>query len=915
MTRIANQLMLLAALTLVFACPAGCNRTGSSEEGDDTDTVTQPADPKETDSDSESESDTETETDDTESLTEDTESETEDTTPTTGRVFGVVALLGSETAEGVTVAILDHEQAQVDAVETEAGGEYEFAEVAPGDYTVAVSKPGYVNDERRVEVTAGSDLELSFTLQVDASGSAYRLEYVGGGSNEGTPDQRGTVGRALSEALRVRLVDGSGEPVSFAPMNFEVIDGRSGGAVDSEDIVTGPDGEAANGYSLGTTAGRNHVRVWSPAGGNSVHFYPMGLADVPAELSAVSGDNQTGQVGAALPKPISVLAKDQYGNAVPGAEISFSAGSEGSAAPQKATTDGSGVAQTSWTLGSKLQVEPPQQALVANAFEVELTLHATNISRAPSSIAIVSGDGQSARSGQPLAAPFVVEVKDDLGNPGYGHSVAWSTSTGGSVAPASSSIGQDGFAEAQGTMGALLEQEFFATISDGNYVTFLADKVGDTKVSLTEPMLVWPGYPDASALNPEDLEVPLTIRGTGFGPEAVVVWNAGSADEEELVPASITATKIVINVSADHFEEIGTYPVAVRNLETDGMQSFDFKVAHTLLAPSSQDSSRCTKSVLSGWEWTECSEIRPEDEAYGQDGHYEEKAGGRWETTDEGTAYDNITGLTWARCAAGQSYNAHSNDCEGTVALPGVYSKARGLCDNLELGGYKDWRVPTAYELLTIRQEFSYGYNADVFPQEVYDFITSTSLFEDGRQKYKKVTLPNLYINDFTSPTPVQCVRGLTVAREMYTADMSTGTRIVTDEATGLMWNACPLGTKGSECFGKVKEFTWSEALAACEELVAGGVDDWRLASSKELMTLLNLMSPPVSSQFWGSGTNVLFGSEDREWSVWSSTTDTTHGEPVMALYLEYWGSFSWDKKDMPSEYNNAGALCVRLGY
>jgi hypothetical protein len=911
MTNAAKKVIMIAAMFVSLGCFTGCNTSSLvSGENDRTDTRETSTETFPTDTGS-SPDDTGSDPEDTGSGPEDTGSDPEDTTPRHGGIAGTISLMETNSAEAVSVVLYDAGLSQVEAVETGESGEYEFLEVLPGVYTVRVSKTGYVNDERRFEVKAGEIIRLDFILAVDASQGAYRLEYVSGGSNGKDPHQQGTVGQSLKQALGVRLVDGKGAPVSFAEMVYEVVEGRQGGAVDSLGIVTGPKGEASNGYVLGTKAGENHVRVWSKAGGNSIHFYPRGQADLPASLTAVSGNNQTGVVGSALSLPVVVFAKDQYDNVVPGAAISFTAGSGGSAEPGKAETNASGLAQTSWTLGTKLQVEPPKQELVAQTGEVQLSLQATNISKAPRSIQIVSGDLQSARSGQALPKPFVVEVKDDLGNPAYGHNVAWTTSTGGSISPSTSSIGQNGLAQAQGVMGVLLEQEFFATIAGGAYVKFHADKVGDTKVSLTEPMLVWPGYPDASALQPEKLKVKMTIRGSGFGPEAKVVWNAGSADEEEIAPSSVTATNIEVSISAEHFEDLGTYPIAVRNLKSDAMESFGFQVAHTLLAPSSQDRSQCTKSVLSGWEWVECSEIGPDDEANGQDGHYEEQAEGRWEANDDGVAYDNITGLTWARCLAGRTYNAESGHCEGETALPGNHEKAQGLCEEMNLGGYADWRMPSLYELMTLRHESNSGYDIDILSMSGIlwtDTFVSKGSYYTG---YLSFEVFSFYTSVVTGPTALLCVRGHSAEREKYSSLTSKDSRIVADSSTGLVWRACPIGVIGKDCsVGKMKEYSWPEALSACEGLVAGGFDDWRLASSKELMTLLNYGMSPILPEFFGKKKDA-----EIDWSFWSSTTSRYDDTALSSILLGSNGLFSWAPKDMTSGYTELGALCVRAGY
>jgi hypothetical protein len=72
----------------------------------------------------------------------------------------------------------------------------------------------------------------------------------------------------------------------------------------------------------------------------------------------------------------------------------------------------------------------------------------------PAVLSIVSGDLQGATAATPLAQPLSVRVTDAYGNPTLGRPVRWSVLTGGgSVTPATDSVGADGVATAQLTVG------------------------------------------------------------------------------------------------------------------------------------------------------------------------------------------------------------------------------------------------------------------------------------------------------------------------------------------------------------------------------------------------------------------------------------------------------------------------------
>ena len=79
---------------------------------------------------------------------------------------------------------------------------------------------------------------------------------------------------------------------------------------------------------------------------------------LPAQaIVLVSGGGQTGPISKALPNPIVVKAVASDGIPVAGATINFQAQGAGFASPSSAVTNSSGVAQTTWTLGTVIGVQ------------------------------------------------------------------------------------------------------------------------------------------------------------------------------------------------------------------------------------------------------------------------------------------------------------------------------------------------------------------------------------------------------------------------------------------------------------------------------------------------------------------------------------------------------------------------------
>ena len=80
----------------------------------------------------------------------------------------------------------------------------------------------------------------------------------------------------------------------------------------------------------------------------------------------------------------------------------------------------------------------------------------------------------------------------------------------------------------------------------------------------------------------------------------------------------------------------------------------------------------------------------------------------------DGTISDTSTnGIMWTKCAKGQT----GPTCNGGALSKESYSEAKTYCDDLTLGTYSDWRLPTIGELKTLT------YSSSLY-NWYYDYIT-----------------------------------------------------------------------------------------------------------------------------------------------------------------------------------------------
>lgn len=183
----------------------------------------------------------------------------------------------------------------------------------------------------------------------------------------------------------------------------------------------------------------------------------------PSAIQGVSGNNQVGTVDQALANPLSARVTDSGGNGLSGVRVDFQAAAgSGSLAAQEAarvvvTTDGDGVAEATWTLGTTAGAQSATATVLdqpPEATPLTFQFAATAEADVPAALSPTSGEDQIGAAGEDLGEPFVVRVLDQFGNGVPGATVDWAVSEGdGQLASAMSTSDEAGDASMTLTLG------------------------------------------------------------------------------------------------------------------------------------------------------------------------------------------------------------------------------------------------------------------------------------------------------------------------------------------------------------------------------------------------------------------------------------------------------------------------------
>lgn len=217
----------------------------------------------------------------------------------------------------------------------------------------------------------------------------------------------------------------------------------------------------------------------------------------------------------------------------------------------------------------------------------------------------------------------------------------------------------------------------------------------------------------------------------------------------------------------------------------------------------------------------------------------------------DGTITDNNTGLMWQKVDGGEM----------------TFESAVTYCNNLTLGGYNDWRLPTSIELFSINNfnHLNPALDTSYFTKTQAQYWWASEKRADDTTKVWVVNAgggigahpkTETVSAGGTKLFQVRAVRNAISTNFSVAHLTDNGNGTITDNYTGLIWQKIQ----------SPNTMTWEEALGYSDSLTLAGKKDWRLPNVKELQSLndVKLIKPSFDKTYFP---NVLSG------NYWSSTT------------------------------------------
>ncbi|UMB59650.1 DUF1566 domain-containing protein [Lutibacter sp. A80] len=328
------------------------------------------------------------------------------------------------------------------------------------------------------------------------------------------------------------------------------------------------------------------------------------------------------------------------------------------------------------------------------------------------------------------------------------------------------------------------------------------------------------------------------------------------------------------------------------------------------------------------------SSLNTGDRFYGQDANYQKGATMSFKDNNDGTITDNNTGLMWEQIPTTDEF---------------TWEEAKEYCENLELGGYDDWRLPSLKELYSVA-DFGKGWpyiDTDYFALASGEIskdeqFWSSNLYvgvtvEGGSNAAFGVNIVTGHIKAYAASMPadggidagtppdtgtpppadgsgiptgnplakyVRAVRGDTYGTNNF---VDNGNNTISDNNTGLMW--------AKDDDGVVLD--WEDALAYAENSELAGYTDWRLPNVKELQGIVDYSRSPTATDPANVGPAIdpIFnctemtseaGYDDYGYYWTSTSANFTSGQPYYyAWYVAFGRAVNADGED----FHGAGGV------
>ncbi|MDP3233700.1 MAG: PQQ-dependent sugar dehydrogenase [Myxococcales bacterium] len=355
----------------------------------------------------------------------------------------------------------------------------------------------------------------------DPNRAENRIEVTSGA------DQTGTVARPLEQPVSIRLLTGDA-PVVGAKVSFAVAMGS--GSVDQLEVTTDAQGAASAGkWTLGTAAGLQSILV-TATNAVAITVSATATADVGINVAAFEGDGQQAPRNTAVPIAPAMRITDTHGNPVRGLNVDWQVIEGGGSLQGPATiaTDANGVSKVQgWVLGPAAG----QNLLVGRMPGLpQTTFSATATTVGMASIAVESGQDQTAPVSMNVPVAPAVRVRDAQGQPAAGVAVTFTVASGGGTVTGSPAM-TDGSGLAR--LGAWRlgpsagPQTLTASAAGFGEVTFRAAGLATGAPMITRTVLL------------SGLAVPWDLT---FAPDGTLVFTERGGNLRVLRPGATTST-------------------------------------------------------------------------------------------------------------------------------------------------------------------------------------------------------------------------------------------------------------------------------------------------------------------------------------------------------------------------------------
>lgn len=347
---------------------------------------------------------------------------------------------------------------------------------------------------------------------------------------------------------------------------------------------------------------------------------------------------------------------------------------------------------------------------------------------------------------------------------------------------------------------------------------------------------------------------------------------------------------------------------------TDETDSTDTEIVTTVTPSVSFVLTDTGQSSFYDADGTKITEPSEGDDFYGQDAQYTGTASS-FKDNGDGTVTDLNTGLVWQQTP---DYERHN------------FYDAFDYVDELEVGGYTDWRLPTIKELYSLLNSngsldpddtsnsqpylydeyFDFEYDANIAYAAQY--WSSTKYVKGGLQTnniegafgfnfadgHIKSYETGLYFDGSEGVNDPGCfVRAVRGEENIYGVNdfVDNGDGTITDNATNLMWQQVDDGNT----------YDWKDALAYASNNELAGYSDWRLPNTKELQSIVDYEKttiPAIDESY--------FTCTDTDSWFW---TGTTQGDfKYTACYIAFGKAYSRDNSSATEYYDWHGAGAQR---